>query len=156
MAKKFKIAPTIESYPVKTVILGADKTDLYGFTEIGKPVKLAGDSTYVLCAAGDAIEGIITSSEYATSGGATRGGRSIGGIADNQGYFLVLADEQLAVGDLIVTGTVTPKGTALQNIDGAFNVKKAANANGLFRARIVGLGDAGTGAVGTTCVAEFL
>ena len=154
MPKRLFIAPTIHSYPVKTVNLGP-QGQLYGSTEIGKPVKLAGPDTFVVCADGDKIEGIITSSEYA-SNGATRGGRSIGGITSD-GYFNVKSAVKLAAGDYVVAAAQPAVGTRLADTLGdAIMVKKAADGTGPFAVRIVGLGSAGSGDPGTTCVAEFV
>ena len=63
---KFGISETIYSEKVKTVRLAAgtntaSAANTYGDEEVGKAVKLSADSRYVLCAAGDAIEGVITS-----------------------------------------------------------------------------------------------
>ena len=76
---KFNIVETIYSEKVKTVRLGTTGAgNQYGHEEVGKAVKLSGESAYVLCAAGDPIEGIVSSSNLAEQG--TVDGFSIGGI----------------------------------------------------------------------------
>ena len=162
MATKFLIVETIHSEKVKTVRLGATGAgNQYGYEENGKAVKLAGDSRYVLCAAGDTIEGIQQSSNYPEQG--TQDGYSLGGIVST-GYKAVTFDGlqatpgtgTVAVGDYVVVGTVVAKGTALS---GPLKVTKATDQAAAkaapFKARVVSLGTAGTGAVGTTGTVEL-
>ena len=158
---KFSIVETIHSYPVKTVRLGQTSAT-YGDKEIGKAVKLTAESRYELCAAGDAIEGIVSSSNLDSQG--TLDGYSVGGIAYG-GYKAVTFDGlqatpgtgAIAIGDYVVTGTVVARGTAL---GGPLKVTKAttqADAKAApFKARVVSLGAAGTGAVGTVGYIEFV
>ena len=153
---KFVIVETILQSEVKTVRLGAGTgtSNNVDQKEVGKPVKLAGESRFDLCAAGDAIEAIVTSVEVATADG-----YSIGGVA-NEGYKAVTFDGlqatpgtgTLAVGDYVVAGTAVAKGTALS---APMKVCKATTQPGQYFAwRVVSLGSAGTGAVGTTGVIE--
>lgn len=158
MPAALTLAPTIHSEKIKTVNLGT-KADKFGASEIGKAVKLIAPDTYGLCADGDKIQGLVTSSEYALTG-ATRGGLSVGGIVSS-GYFEVVSTETLAFDDVIVAAAMPAVGTPLTNIgEGevpALPVKKAApGAVAPFLARIVGLGRTGSGDAGTICVAEFL
>lgn len=159
---KFQITETIHSEKVKTVRLGATGAgNQYGYEENGKAVKLTADSRYVLAVAGDAIEGIQQSSNWPEQG--TMDGFSIGGIVST-GYKEVTFDGLqatpgtgvVAVGDYVVVGTVVAKGTALT---GPLKVTKAttqADAKAApFKARVVSLGSAGTGAVGTVGVVEL-
>ena len=151
---KFQISETIHSEKVHTVRLGATGAgNQYGYEENGKAVKLSGDSTYVLAAAGDTIEGIVSSSNYPEQG--TVDGYSIGGIF-RTGYKEVTFTSVVAVGDYVVVGTVTAKGTALT---GPLRVTKATDQAvakaAPFKARVVSLGSAGTGAVGTVGVVEL-
>lgn len=169
---KFQIQETILSSEVKTVRLGAGTgaANYVDQKEVGKPVKLAGDSRFDLCAAGDPIEAVVTSVEVGTADG-----YSFGGVAA-EGYKSVMFDGLqatagtgvVAVGDYVVAGTAVAKGTALA---GPMKVCKAtvqpgvteASAVGdvnnmlavaMFAWRVVSLGSAGTGAVGTTGVIE--
>lgn len=160
MTSKFEITETIHSEKVKTVRLAdgtntANAANTYTDAEKGKAVKLSADSRYVLCAAGDAIEGIVTSVNL---------GRyddfSIGGIVST-GYKSVVLDGlqatpgtgAVAIGDYVVVGTVVAKGTALS---AALKVTKATDQAAAkaapFKARVVAA--SGT-AVGSTAVIEL-
>ena len=156
MATKFEITETIHSEKIKTVRLGASGAgNTYGDTETGKAVKLSATSQYVLCAAGDAIEGIVSSVNDGTYDGF-----SIGGIVST-GYKNVILDGlqatpgtgAIAVGDYVVTGTVVAKGTALS---GALKVCKATDQAAAkaapFKARVVA---ATATTVGTAAVIEL-
>lgn len=154
---KFMIVETIYSEKVKTVRLGTTGSQ-YGNNEIGKAVKLSGDNAYVLCAAGDAIEGIVSSSNLSEQG--TQDGFAIGGICGT-GYKSVTFDGLqatpgtgvVAVGDYVVVGTVVAVGTALT---GQLKVTKATSQTpGAYKARVVSLGTLGTGAVGTVGTVEL-
>jgi len=117
MSKQHYIQPTTQSEDSVVVRLGAGSgsANNLSYLDQGKLVKMVGESRYDLCAAGDSIEGRITSVEAATSGGFT-----IGGIND-QDRMIVIADGlqatpgtgTIAVGDYVVAGTITAKGTAL-------------------------------------------
>lgn len=156
---KFNIVETIYSEKVKTVRLGTTGAgNQYGHEEVGKAVKLSGESAYVLCAAGDPIEGIVSSSNYPNQG--TVDGFAIGGIIST-GYKEVTFDGLqatpgtgvVAIGDYVLTGTVVAKGTALT---AALKVTKATSQTpGAYKARVVSLGQAGTGAVGTVGTVEL-
>lgn len=157
---KFQITETIHSFPVYTVRLGTTGAgNQYDDKEVGKAVKLTGDSRYALCAAGDAIEAVVSSLNDGLYDG-----YSIGGVAV-KGYKAVTFDGlqatpgtgTVAVGDYVVTGTVVAKGTALS---GPLKVTKATDQAAAkaapHRARVVALGSAGSGAVGTVGVVELL
>ena len=148
---KFKMAPLVDT-EVFTARLGAGSGSANYVTdvEIGKLVKLVGDSQYNLCAAGDQIEGQITSVE-----GYTADDFSIGSV-NECGRIRVTFDGlqatpgtgTLAVGDYVVAGTAVAKGTALS---GYPKVCKATTQTGMYFAwRVVSLD--GTGAVGQTGV----
>ena len=157
---KFLISETIYSEKVKTVRLGTTANN-YSNKEVGKAVKLAGLDNYVLCAVGDAIEGIVSSSNLDNQG--TVDGYAIGGIVD-KGYKSVTFDGLqatpgtgvIAAGDYVVAGSVSAFGTALS---GAVKVVKATEQAAAkaapHKARVVSLGSAGTGAVGTTGIIEL-
>src|SRR5574340_43322 len=171
MATKFQMTETIHSEKVRTARLGTTGAgNQYDDKEVGKALKLSGDSAYVLCAAGDPIEGIVSSVNLGLYDGF-----SIGGVVST-GYKEVTFDGlqatagtgTVAVGDFVVTGTVVAKGTALT---APLKVTKATQQPGiteagavtdvndqlkvaLFAWRVVSLGAAGTGAVGTTGIIE--
>ena len=157
---KFGISETIYSEKVKTVRLAAgtntaSAANTYGDEEVGKAVKLSADSRYVLCTAGDAIEGVITSMNLGR-----QDDYSIGGIVST-GYKNAVLDGlqatpgtgAVAIGDYVVVGTVVAKGTALP---AALKVTKATDQAAAkaapFKARVVAA--SGT-AVGSTAVIEL-
>lgn len=158
MAANHFIVPTLPLEKVTAVRLGAGNTanDRYSDLDAGKAVKLVGESRYDLCAAGDKIEGFVVSVESATSNG-----YSIGGVV-GEGMVFVTADGlqatpgtgAIAVGDYVVAGTATAKGTGLTAY--AKVCKATSQTYGAFAWRVVSLGQAGTGAVGTTIVIEEL
>ena len=120
--------------------------------EIGKPVKLVGDSQFNLCAAGDQIEGFIGAVETYTADDF-----SIGSVQIDRRKRVTLDGLQAtpgtgtcAVGDYVVAGTAVAKGTALTVPP---KVCKATTQTGMYYAwRIVSL--EGTGAVGQIAVIE--
>ncbi len=137
--------------------------------EVGKFVKLAADSRFDLCALGDPIEGRVEAMETAT-----QDGYSIGSVRVNGRMEVTFDGSQaagtgaIAVGDYVVVGTVVAKGTALA---APAKVRKATIQPGITEAaavtdvndqialamkawRVVSLGSAGTGAVGTTGIIE--
>lgn len=124
--------------------------------EVGKAVKLIAESRYGLCAAGDQIEGIILAVETATLDDF-----SIGSVGNAPGMRKEVTFDGLqatpgtgtvALGDRVVVGTVVAKGTALT---GPLKVCKATTQTGMdYVWRVVSLGSAGTGAVGTVGVIE--
>lgn len=182
MSKAHYIAPTIPMALAQMVRLGGTGTHFADVDE-GKFVKLAAESEYDLCAAGDPIEGLVSSVEPATSAAFT-----IGGIVKSGAVFALADGIQatpgtgtIAVGDYVVCGTVTARGTDLMtfpkvckatnqpgavitvaadaNADSAeataaFLLMTAQLKNAIFGWRVVSLGTAGTGAVGTTIVIE--
>lgn len=169
MPRAFVMTPTAPFAPSKTARLGAGTGAANNLTdvEVNKLVKLVAESRFDLAAAGDEIEGYLTSVETAT-----QGGYSIGGYCDSGRMYVTFDGLQatpgtgvIAVGDYVVTGTVVAKGTALTN---APRVCKAtplsvattpavnfpAGSNLRCKWRVVSLGSAGTGAVGTVGVIE--
>lgn len=158
---KFLMTELVDIAQVVTARLGgtpvAGNTNGLTDTEVGKFVKLVAESRYDNCAAGNEIEGRISSVETAPQDGI-----SIGGVM-MKGRFQVTFDGlqatpgtgTIAIGDYVVCGTVVAKLTALT---APAKVCKATSAGNLlnFKWRVVSLGSAGTGAVGTTGVIEFV
>lgn len=150
---KFKMQPLVGTAP-ETARLGAGSGSANYVTdvEIGKPVKLVGDSQYNLTAAGDQIEGFITAVESYTADDF-----SIGSVNSDGRYKVTLDGLQatpgtgvIAVGDYVVAGTAVAKGTALS---GYPKVCKATTQTGMYFAwRVVSLD--GTTAVGQTATIE--
>lgn len=135
----------------------ASANNVYDDKEVAKFVKLAGESRYALCAIGDQIEGRISSIELNTYDDF-----SFGGVAITR-YMKVTADGlqatpgtgALAIGDYVLTGTVTPKGTALTAPARVVKATDQAAAKATpFAWRVVSLGSVGTGAVGTAILIE--
>lgn len=156
---KFQIVETIHSEKVQTVRLGQTGAgNVYSDKEVGKAVKLTAESRYELAALGDAIEGIVTSVNLGTYDG-----YSIGGIVA-KGYKEVVFDGSQAagtgnitVGAYVVVGTVVAKDTALAaSLKVRLATDQAAAKAAPFKARVVSLGSAGTGAPGTVGVIELL
>lgn len=156
---KFLMTETIHSEKVLTTRLGqSGASNVYGDAEVGKAVKLTADSCYELCALGDAIEGIVVSML-----GGSFDGYSLGGIVQKGLKEVTFDGSQAAgtgaitVGTYVVVGTVVAKGTALT---AALKVRSATDQAAAkaapFKARVVSLGSAGTGAVGTTGLIEIL
>ncbi len=150
---KFQMKELIGTEPI-TARLGAGSGSANYVTdvEIGKSVKLAGDSQYNLCAAGDQIEGFITAVETYTAddfsiGSVQFAGRkrvTLDGLQGTPGT------GNCAIGDYCVAGTAVAKGTALTVPP---KVCKATTQTGMYFAwRIVSL--EGTGAVGQIAVIE--
>lgn len=168
MSKAHFVAPYVPQAAAQTVRLGSTGAP-FSTLDMGKLVKLAAESQYSLCAAGDQIEGVVAAVETAKSAG------FIVGSIFKRGAIFALADGlqatpgtgAIAVGDFVVAGTITALNTALTNWP---KVCKATNQpgsvaadltnagqqirNSLFGWRVVSLSAAGTGAVGTAIVIE--
>ena len=150
---KFQMKELIGTEPI-TARLGAGSGSANYVTdvEIGKSVKLAGDSQYNLCAAGDQIEGFITAVETYTADDFSIGSVQFKGRkrVTLDGLQATPGTGTCAVGDYVVAGTAVAKGTALTV---PMKVCKATTQTGMYFAwRIVSL--EGTGAVGQIAVIE--
>ncbi len=157
MSRAHRIVPTVPTEASVTVRLGAGNatSDNFDLKEQAKAVKLVGESRYDLCAAGDEIEAFITSVEAATQDGFSIGGVTFENMrwATADGLQATPGTGSIAVGDYVLAGTITAKGTALTQY--AKVVK--ATTQGTVKAspynwRVMSLGPAGTGAVGTAIV----
>lgn len=148
---KFQIAPTIHSEKVITARLGGS-TDGTRFldADVGKAVKLSGDSAYALCADGNPIEGFVSSVRDIKSDGFHLGGVVATGYAN-----VVVGTGTVSVGTYVVSHTNVALGTKLSSYA---PVKAAADqavaAAAPFKWRVVSLGAAGSGAAGTVVVIE--
>ena len=121
--------------------------------DVGKAVKLTAESQYTLCVVGDQIEGVIAAVETATMDGFP-----IGSVVNAPGTRkeVVFDGTQaagtgaLTIGTRVVCGTPAALGTS-----GPLRVRSATTQTGMdYVWRIVSLGSAGTGAVGTVGVIE--
>ncbi len=168
---KFQMLPNIADSEPFTARLGAGTgaANQIDDKEVGKLVKLVGESRYDLCAAGDFIEGQIVAVEAASLDN-----YSIGSV-NSEGRMTVVFDGlqatpgtgAVAVGDYVVAGSATAKGTALgagpkvckatiqptAEVAALTDIRESVLA-ALWGWRVVSLGSAGTGAVGTTGVVE--
>lgn len=122
--------------------------------EVGKFVKLVGESQYNLCAAGDDIEAWIMTVEAATADGFSMGTVACGGYKEVvfDGLQATPGVGVINVGEYVVCGTVVAKGTALPfntsaRVCSATNQATAKTSP--YASRVVSRGEAGSGAVGT-------
>lgn len=146
---KFKMQELLSNESVTARLgVGSGSANYVTDAEIGKPVKLVGDSQYDLCAVGNQIEAFITAVESATLDDF-----SIGSV-DAEGRKRVTLDGLqatpgtgvIAVGDYVVCGTPVAKGTALTAPP---KVCKATTQTGMYFAwRVVSL-------EGTTAVGQY-
>ena len=156
---KFIFTELVDDSDVVTARLGAGTgaANVLSDLDVGKLVKLAGDSRYDLCAVGNEIEGRISALEAST-----HDGYSLGSV-QTEGRFTVTFDGlqaspgtgTVAIGDYVVCGTPVSKGTALSVPAKVCKATAAGNTLN-FKWRVVSLGSAGTGAVGTTGLIEFI
>lgn len=157
MPRAFLMTPTAPFESSLTARLGAGtgSSNNLSDSDVNKLVKLAAESRYDLTAVGNEIEGYLTSVEPAT-----QGGYSIGGVCKDGRMYVTFDGLQatpgtgvVAVGDYVVTGTPVAKGTALTAAVKVCKATAVATAI-VFKWRVVSLGPAGTGAVGTVGVIE--
>jgi hypothetical protein len=151
---KFKMKELIGTEPI-TARLGigscmSTPANVFTDKEIGKPVKMSGDSAYIACVQGDQIEGFIVGVETYTADDF-----SIGSVAASGRKRVMLDGLQatagvgaIALGDYVVAGTVIAKDTAL-TLTQPPKVCKATTQTGMyFGWRVVSL-------EGTTAVGQF-
>jgi len=155
---KFQMKVTLDQKADYTTARVADgaAADLLGDNDLNKFVKLIGDSQYGLCAVGNEIEGFLASGpDNATQDGyaiatVQRSGRAkvtLDGLQATPGVGVI------AVGDYVVAGTVTARGTVLPGYPKV--CKATAAATGIvYKWRVVSLD--GTTAVGQTATIESL
>jgi hypothetical protein len=129
----------------------ASAANAFSDLEVGKFMKYVGDSRYDLCAAGNEIEGRLAAYEPATLDD-----YSFGSVA-REGRFEVTFDGlqatpgtgTIAVGDYVVCGTITAKGTVLPGPPKVCKATTQADIkNSPFCWRVVSLGAGGVGTVG--------
>jgi len=157
---KFLITPTVVSEDILSVRLGGNTVGTrFTDADVGKPVKLVAESQYGLCVAGDAIEGVVNSVETSTYDGFV-----VGGIVE-EGYSNAVANGLQAtpgVGVLAINDYVVASAPAAVQVASATPLQvlkattQATAMSSPFPARVVSLGNVGTGAVGTTVVIELL
>jgi hypothetical protein len=157
MAKDHFILPTVPDAATVAARLGAVNLEAQrlDYREVGKLVNLAGESRYDLAATCAEFDGAIYAVELATQNGFT-----IGSVLESGRMHVIFDGLQatpgigaLAVGDMVVAGTLTAKGTALTDYPKV--CKATAVAKDIVKKwRVVSLGVDGTGAVGTRGVIQ--
>ena len=161
---KFLISPTTGSFPQNIIAarLGAGASNTrFTDVDVGKGVKLVGDSRYGLLSAADPIEGICTSVETGVYDTYVIGGVQTKGYVNATAYGLQATPGTgvIAVGEYVYAAAPAAVQVA-ETLSTTIRVVSAttqATAAGLpFKARVVSLGPVGTGAVGTAIVIELL
>lgn len=153
---KFKFKELIGAEPFTTRLgagsVNSTPANAYTDKEIGKFVKLSGDSAYSLCAAGDPIEGVVAAVESYTADDFSIGSVAVEGRkrVTLDGLQATPGTGVIAVGDYVVCGSVTALGTVLP---GPPKVCKATSqAASHFNWRVVS--EEGTTAVGQFATIE--
>ena len=154
---KFMFTELVDISDVFTARLGAGTGSANNLTdkEVGKFVKLTGESRYDLCAVGNEIEGIIVGIETATLDAYTIGSVLSEGRKEVtfDGLQATPGTGTVAIGDYVVCGTPVAKDTAL-SVPAKVCKATAAGSSLNHKWRVISLGSAGTGAVGTTGLIE--
>lgn len=155
---KFKFGVTLhESAKITARVAdGTGASNQLDKADNGKFLKLKGDSQYGLCAQGDEIEAVLVVANDI----APQDGYNLGSVdADDDTRVAVTFDGlqatpgvgTIAIGDYVVAGTVTARGTALPGKPKVCKATAAA-ASLVFKWRVVAMD--GTGAVGQTGLIE--
>lgn len=159
---KFLITPTTQNQITVTARLGGNAAGTRANdNDVGKGVKLVGDSNYGLLAAADAIEGVITSVETGVYDGYSLGGVQSKGYIDATAYGLQATPGTgaITVGQYVLAAApaaIQVKETLSTTMRVVSATNQATAATAAFKARVVSLGPVGTGAVGTAIVIELL
>ncbi len=159
---KFLITPTTQNQITVTARLGGNAAGTRANdNDVGKGVKLVGDSNYGLLAAADAIEGVITSVETGIYDGYSLGGVQSKGYIDATAYGLQATPGTgaITVGQYVLAAApaaIQVKETLSTTLRVVSATNQATAATAAFKARVVSLGPVGTGAVGTAIVIELL
>lgn len=158
---KFLITPTTQNQITVTARLGGNAlATRANDNDVGKGVKLVGDSNYGLLAAADAIEGVITSVETGIYDGYSLGGVQSKGYIDATAYGLQATPGTgaITVGQYVLAAApaaIQVKETLSTTLRVVSATNQATAATAAFKARVVSLGPVGTGAVGTAIVIEL-
>ena len=159
---KFLITPTTQNQITVTARLGGNAAGTRANdNDVGKGVKLVGDSNYGLLAAADAIEGVITSVETGVYDGYSLGGVQTKGYIDATAYGLQATPGTgaITVGQYVLAAApaaIQVKETISTTLRVVSATNQTTAATAAFKARVVSLGPVGTGAVGTAIVIELL
>lgn len=160
---KFLVKSTINSSTTMTVRLGgglASAALSMTGVDILKWIKIVGESRYDLCAAGDDIEAWVSSVDTSTADGYSTGGRTRGGLVDVcfDGLQATPGTGVCNVGDYVVCGTVVARNTALTTTfpKVCTATTQATAKSSPYALRVISLGTAASGAIGTYGVAEHI
>lgn len=138
----FYLQPLVDVVGNQTVLLGVNAAGNMAQADLNKPVKLGPDSSYVLCVAGDDIEGTVE----AIAAAKVAGGRSYGTVNIRGRRQVVVTVGACAVGAYVVAGTAVALGVV-----GPINVQPGAGVKFLWRV-VSTLG--GAGGVASSVVIE--
>lgn len=142
----FKMQPTTgDASQIVSAALGAtgNAGDRLGTIDLGKPLKIGGASRYVMCAAGNEIEGFLVATENFT----VNQGYAMGAVQTAGRYAVeIVGGTSCVPGDYVVAGAVPAAGTKYTN--GKPLVQAGAPTKFLWR--VV----EGGGAAGTTAIIE--
>ena len=159
---KFLITPTTQNQVTVTARIGGNAVGTRcNDNDVGKGVKLVGDSNYGLLSAADAIEGVIISAETGIYDGYTLGGVQSKGYINATAYGLQATPGTgaITVGQFVLAAApaaVQVAETLSPTLRVVSATTQATAASAAFKARVVSLGPVGTGAVGTAIVIEML
>lgn len=135
---KFQMEVTLEQSATRVTARIADsKGNDLNDNDVGKLVKLVGDSQYGLCAKGNEIEGFL----QAVENPAKYDGFVLGTVQTDKRFKAILED-RVAVGGLVVAGTPAARNTA----DGLPKVQAGVPTKFMWRVVAItkGTGDAGS------------
>lgn len=159
---KFLVMPTVNSTDVATVRLGSGtgSANWFNDNDRSKFIKLVADSRYDLCAAGDDIEAYVTSVDVFPSDNYSTGGRGQGGFiaCTFDGAQATPGTGTVAALDYVVCGTVVARNTSLAGVAPKVctATTQATAKSSPYASRVISLGTAATGAVGTSGVIEHM
>lgn len=155
---KFKMSVTLNQhaeYDTARIADGTGASNQLNDVDVGKFVRMKGDSQYGMCAVGDEIEGILHSANDV----APQDGYNIGAVRKNGRVKVTLDGLQatpgtgvIAVGDYVVAGTPVARGTGLNGANPKVCKATAAPGALVHKWRVVSLD--GTTAVGQTGLIE--
>lgn len=131
---------------VISAAIGVDAGNKLSDADIGKPLKMASASNYVLAAAGDEIEGFLVSTEAYT----VNDGFAVGSVVRNMRKQAQVKTTGVVFGDLVVAAGSAAVGTK----DAYAQVAKAAGTEDKLYVWRVILIVTGTGAVGDIVLIE--
>lgn len=139
---KFSFSELLLDGIVQTARIHDTAADALTANDVGKFLKMTGDSQYGLCADGDPIEATLSTHGYPVG---TYDGFVLGGIRKG-GRARVKCSVALNIGDFVVAAAPVARGTAVTDYP---SVKKESTVSA-FRWRVVSLdGAAGVGQIAT-------